>query len=181
MSRDFYELCYDQYKLEMKEADGLYQKAGMMLVVIPLLGVIVVKLGRLDIIHLCFTRVDAFFFYLASVLASVFLIVSVWFLLSCIYPRKYKTLASMDFWQKWRDDYQAYLDKVDDSSEQPNAIDAAMLQNLCPKLAEAQPVNAAINEKRRQSFRRSIKMAAIALSAIGVQAIFSLILALQGV
>lgn len=31
MSRDFYELCYDQYKLEMADADSLYQKAGVLI------------------------------------------------------------------------------------------------------------------------------------------------------
>ena len=100
MSRDFYELCYDQYKQEMSESQGLYQKAAVILLVLPLLGTITVRLGRLDILNLCFVRVDAFLFYVAFTAATVALAGSTLFVFLCVYPRKYKTLANMDVWQK---------------------------------------------------------------------------------
>jgi hypothetical protein len=181
MSRDFYELCYDQYKQEMTEAGSLYQTAGFMLAAIPLLGAIMVTLGRTDVLHLSFARVDTFLFYLAFVLATAALIASVVFLFLCVYPRRYKTLASMDVWQKWREDYQKYLDAKADGAENGESLDMAMFTNLCPRLAEAQPINAEINERRRKAFKRSVQMAAIALVAVGAESLFGLIMKLQGV
>ncbi len=181
MSRDFYELCYDQYKQEMGEAERLYQKASVMLVAIPLLGTIMATLGRLSILHLCFTRVDAFLFHLAFLVASAALGTSVVFLFLCVCPRQYKTLATMDVWQKWRQDYQTYLSEKEEGDEGSASLDTAMFENLCPRLAEAQPVNAEINENRRKAFDLSVRMAAIAAAAIGVQALFSVILKAQGV
>jgi len=140
MSRDFYELCYDQYKQEMAEADSLYQKAGVMLGVIPLLGAVMVAIGRVDIVSLCLVRVDAFIFCLAFLIAAAALVVSVVFLFKCVCPRQYKTLASMDVWQKWREDYQHWLDEQDAESKETGALDDAMFQNICPKLAEARYV-----------------------------------------
>lgn len=181
MSRDFYGLCYDQYKQEMAEADSLYQKAGVMLGVIPLLGAVMVAIGRVDIVSLCLARVDAFIFCLAFLIAAAALVASVVFLFKCVCPRKYKTLASMDVWQKWREDYQHWLDEQDAESKEAGSLDDAMFQNICPKLAEAQPINAKINEDRRQAFKRSVQLAAIALAAIGMQALFGLLMTLQGV
>lgn len=182
MSRDFYELCYDQYKQEMSEAEGLYQKAGVILVVLPLVGTVMVTLGRLDILGLCFVRVDAFLFYLAFLVASLALAASTLFLFLCVYPRKYKTLASMDVWQQWRENYQKFLrEKEENPGDDPAVLDAAMFVNLCPRLAEAQPINAEINEKRRTQFKRSVLWAAIAFGAVGIEALFHLILKLQGV
>jgi len=182
MSRDFYQLCYEQYKQEMLEADGLYQKAGVMLVVLPLLGAAEGALGRLDILKLCFTRVDVFFFYAASLATVLALAISTALLFFCICPRRYKTLASMDVWHKWREDYQGYLNKTDRNGDvKAPALDDAMVMSLCNRLTEAQPANAEINETRRKAFGRSVKTAAIALAAVGVQALFYVILKLQGV
>lgn len=165
MSRDFYELCYDQYKQ----------------VAIPLLGTLMVTLGRVDILAMCFIRVDVFLFYLAFFVAAATLVVSVVFLFLCAYPRQYKTLASMDVWHKWRLDYQKYISENEEGEEVATTLDTAMFDNLCPKLAEAQPVNAKINEKRRKAFQRSVLWGAITLAAIGVQAFFSVVLTAQGV
>ena len=52
MSKEFYELCFKQYDQEMKEAEGIYQRGGVMLIVIPLLSAAVFKLGRIDIFNL---------------------------------------------------------------------------------------------------------------------------------
>ncbi|HOD82974.1 MAG TPA: hypothetical protein PKG77_16260 [Phycisphaerae bacterium] len=182
MSRDFYELCYDQYKQEMAEADGLYQKAGFMLVLIPLLGSAMVTLGRIDLLAQMFTRVDTFFFHLAFAVAAVALVVSTVFVFLFVCPRsRYKTLASMDVWQQWRQDYQEYLKKQKENGSDGEAIDLAMFENITPRLAEAQPINAALNEKRRKHFQRSVKAAAVALAAVGMEALFHLILNAQGV
>ena len=183
MSRDFYELCNDQYKREMSEADSLYQRASIMFLVLPFLATVLSALARIDILPRCFTRVDIFLYYLAALVGIIFLVISVWFLFLCIYPRGYKTLANMDAWHEWRTKYEEHLKNEGDgnSGSDPNALDEAMFENLCPRLVEAQPGNAKINETRRKAFRRSILMAGIALIAVGVQALFHLILKVQGV
>jgi len=183
MNRNFYELCYDQYKQEMSEADGIYQKAAVMLVVIPILAASIVKLGRIDILKLFCARVDVFFYYVSSLIAIVALVASITFLVICVYPRRYKTLANMDVWSKWRTDYQEYLKKGEEGENASNIteLDKALFDNVCSRLVEAQPINAEINEKRRKAFRRSILAATIAIITIGLQVLFYLILIIQGV
>lgn len=183
MSRDFYQLCYGQYQQEMKEAETLYQRAGVMLVALPLLSTATVAIGRIDILKLCFMRVDAFLYYFAFVVIALSIASSFVFLFLCVYPRKYETLATMDVWHKWRDDYQKHLSDAKGSKAAGDAdeLDTATIDNLCSKLVEAQPINAQINEKRRKAFQKSVLTAAIALAGIGLQALMYLILKIQGV
>lgn len=154
-----------------------------MLVALPLMSTAAVALGRIDILKLCFTRVDTFLYYLAFVVAILSIAGSFLFLFLCVYPRKYETLATMDVWRKWREDYQKHLSdtKGSEGPSDAGALDMAMINNLCSRLVEAQPVNAQINEKRRRAFQKSVLTAAIALAMIGVQALMYLILKIQGV
>ena len=154
-----------------------------MLAVIPVVGAAVVAMGRLDVLPHCFQRVDAFLYCLGGLVAFVALAVSISFLFICICPRNYQTLAGMDFWEKWRAEYQKYLDerKNDEAAGKCDELDSAMFANLCPRLAEAQPANAEINEKRRQAFKKSVQSAGIAVAAVAVQGLFYLILLMQGV
>lgn len=180
MSRAFYELCYDQYKQEMKEADSLYQKGGVVILAVSLLGTILSALGRVDLLPRIFDRVDVFFFYAAFAVAGSSLVVSVIFLFLCVYPRQYHTLAGMDVWFDWREKYRRFEEEKGDAAESPPDLDGALFENICPKLVEAQPKNAAINEKRRTAFRWSILWSATALAATGVQAFFNMLLLAQG-
>lgn len=183
MSQRFFDFCYDQYKEEMREAEGLYQRAGVMLVVIPLLCAVTVKLGRIDIFDIAFARADVFLYYLGSAVALMALATSTVFLLRCVYPRRYETLASMNVWEEWRGSYEEYLRENKESSEDDGgaALNAGTLANLRTQLVKAQPVNAELNENRRRAFKQSVKMAAIALAAVGLQALFALVLRVQGV
>ena len=167
----------------MKEAEGIYQRAGVMLVVLPLLGTATVTLGRIDILKLCFTRIDIFLYYFAFLVAIFSIGGSVVFLFLCVYPRKYEALATMNIWQKWREDYQKYL-RDSKKATQPcdvDALDTATINNLCARLVEAQLVNAKINERRQKAFQKSVLIASVALAAIGFQALLYLILKIQGV
>ncbi len=183
MSKIFYELCYDQYKQEMKDADTLYQRAGVMLVVLPLLGTATLALGRIDILKLCFTRVDTFLYCSTLLVAMLGVASSAVFLFLCVYPRKYQTLASMKAWHKWQEDYREYLNKSGEAAAscEGDEPETATMKHLCRKLVDAQPINAAINEERRKAFKYSVLAAAIAFAAIGMQAFFYLILKIQGV
>jgi hypothetical protein len=183
MSREFYDLCYDQYKLELEQAESLYQRAGVMLVALPALGAVAVTIGRIDILAKCFTRVDICLYYLGTATGLVTLAVSTIFLFLCVYPRQYKSVAGMDTWLGWREQYQDYLKKLQsgEKSQEAPPMDAAMIENMCPRLAEAQATNAGINEKRRKYFQRSVFWAALCLAAIGLQSVFALLLRVQGI
>ena len=118
--RDFYELCYEQYKREMDDADAIYKRSSSTLFALPVLFAAFYALGRTDLLPKCFLRVDIFFYYLASVIALFPLAVSVVMLFLAVRPRKkYKSLASMGVWQDWRTQYQEYLNnrQGDDQSK----------------------------------------------------------------
>lgn len=177
MSRDFYELCYDQYKTELDEADKLYQKVGVMLIVLPVLSSVVVKLGRADLFGQLFTRVDVFIYYLASCLSLLLIAVSVVFAILCVCPRKYKRLGDLGGWQDWKEKYEEYIKKT----KANETVDEAMMKEICPRLADAQTKNAPINEKRRQYFQKSVLVASFTTVPIAIQALFYLLLKIQGV
>ena len=182
-SRDFYNLCYDLYKREGDDTDVIYQRAGVLLIALPILGGVTVKMGRTDILVDCFARVDTFFYYLATSVSLLSVFISAVFLILTVYPRKYQGLASMDVWQKWRGEYQKYSEGKEkaDVPLEASSIDEAMIRNMCPKLAEAQAKNAKKNEKRRKYFQRSVLMAAISMVAMSAQALFYFLLHIQGI
>lgn len=183
MSQDFYAFCYDLYFQEMRESDALYQRAGVMLIALPILGTITITLGRIDILKLCFPRIEIYSYYFIFLVAVLSIVVSVVFLFLCVYPRKYATLAALNFWYKWREEYTKYLDgkKDHEKNSDVNDLETAMINNLCSRFVEAQPVNAEINEKRRKAFQKSIMTAGIAFLAIVLQTLFYLVLKIQGV
>lgn len=180
VSKDFYDLCYKQYEFEMKETDQIYQRVSFVLVFLSLLGTLIYKLGRIDIFNQMFIRIDVFLYYLCILIAFICLGVSVTFGILFILPRKgkYKNLATMKVWQKWRDDYNNYFVQAEGQDKKPND---ALLHEITDKLAEAQANNAPINEKRRQYFYRCVLMASVGIIPVSLQAFFYLLLKLQGI
>lgn len=179
-SKDFYQLCYDQYKFEIIETDQIYQRVSFVLILLSLLGSIIYNLGRIDILGLIFVRVDTFLYYLSIFVAVLLFAVSIFYAVLFALPRrgKYKNLATMDVWHKWRKDYEDYLNKKDKSED---TVDDAMLREITKKLADAQANNAPINEKRRQYFHLCVLMASLSIIPVSFQAFFYLILKLQGI
>jgi hypothetical protein len=179
-SKDFYQLCYDQYKFDMAETDQIYQRVSFVLIILSLLGSMIYKLGRIDIFGLMFTRVDVFIYYFSIFLANLLFAASIVFGFLFVLPRrkKYKDLALMDVWRKWREDYDNYLKKKDNPNE---TVDDAMLREITRKLAEIQANNAPINERRRQYFHWCVLMALLSFVPVALQALFYLLLRLQGV
>jgi hypothetical protein len=187
-SKIFYDLCYDQYKFALTETDQIYQRVSFVMILLSLLGSIVYKLGRIDIFGLMFVRVDVFIYYLSILAAILLLATSVCFAILFALPRrrKYINLALMNEWQKWRQDYENYLKERDKSEETKtnsgvDSVDNAMLRVITPKLAEAQANNAPINEKRRQYFHWCVLMGSLSIIPVSMQALFYLLLKLQGV
>jgi len=188
VSKVFYELCYDQHKFALTETDQIYQRVSFVMILLSLLGSIVYKLGRIDIFGLMFVRVDVFIYYLSIFAAILLLATSVCFAILFALPRrrKYINLALMNEWQKWRQDYENHLKERDKSEDTKtnsgvDSVDNAMLRVITPKLAEAQAKNAPINERRRQYFHWCVLMGSLTITPVSMQALFYLLLKLQGV
>ena len=177
MNRHFYELCYDQYKTELDEAEKLYQKVGVMLIVLPVLSSVIVKLGRVDLLDQLFICNEVFIYYLACCLSLLLILLSVVFAILCVCPRKYKRLGDLGGWQNWKEKYEEYVK----TANLYETVDEALVRDICPRLADAQTKNAPINEKRRQYFQKSVLVASLAAVQIAIQAFFYLLLEIQGV
>jgi uncharacterized membrane protein YcjF (UPF0283 family) len=174
-SRSFYELCYDQYKIELEEADKLYQKVTIVFILLPVLVGATVKIGTTNLVGQLFIRIDIFLYYLYTLIAWILIGVSAAFAILCVVPRTYKRIGDMEGWQNWRKRYQKYID--DTKAEE--TVDAAMIRDICPKLADAQTKNAPTNERRRKYFQRSVLIASISTIFIAMEGIMYLILKLE--
>jgi len=177
MSQSFYELCYDQYKIELDEAEKLYQKVAIVFIILPVLVGATVKIGRIDLFNRLFLRIDIFLYYVSCVTSWILIGISVTFALLCVIPRSYKRIGDMEEWQDWRKRYQKYIDE----SKAEEKVDDVMIKDICPKLADAQTNNAPINEKRRKYFQKSIFFAGISVLFVALQGIFYLILKLENI
>jgi len=176
--RVFFDLCYDQYKAEMNEADVLFQRVGVLLIVLPVLAGGLFTLGRIDLLGRCFERVDICLYYAASLTGWLALFVSVVFLMLAMMLRRYEVVATMPKWHAWRDKYREYrASKKDDMT----SVDAKMVSEMCEPLAHAQETNAQVNQKRRKLFQKAICAAAIATLSVFATALFFFVLRVQGV
>ncbi len=178
VSKDFYDLCYDQYKSELEEAEKIYQKVSILLVLIPILAGVSAKFGRTDIIPSFFARVDIFLYYLSFIITWLLLGVSISFSIYCVMPRKkYRRIKDMENWQDWRVRYQKYIDESGNDED----VDHALIRDLTPRLAEAQTTNTKLNEKRRQAFQKAVFITSLSIFSIGFQALLYLALKLQNI
>jgi hypothetical protein len=100
--KEFYDLCYDQYKFTFSQTDALYHRMGLLLTPQVVLGGVMVALGRPDLVAHVFERVDVFLYHLSMVAAFTSLFVSVGLLFRVAFPRQYQGLATMEEWMEWR-------------------------------------------------------------------------------
>ena len=127
MNREFYDLCYDQYKIELEEAEKLYQKVSILFILIPILGSVSVKIGRADLLNITFERVDVFIYYCSFLVAWILLTISIFFAILCVRPRKdYQRIGNMDGWQDWHVKYNVYLQK----NGKDETVDEALMRDI---------------------------------------------------
>jgi len=179
--REFFEMCYRQYVREMDRADSLYQHLAIPLLAFPLLAAGIYKFGRTDLLPSLFTRIDVFQFYIATAAGAASLAVAIAYLLRCLYPRTYPALASMKEWQDYREQVLGGTSDPEAPSapDQPpeNEVRTALLE----KMNTAEEEWSCINEKRKKQSQSSLYWAGMAVVAIGCQAVFALVIHLQGI
>ena len=177
----FFEICFDQYRYEQNQADAIYQRAGILLTALPILGAIAYQLGRPDLVLIWFTRVDICVYLTAGAIAFIALAVGGTFTLLSICPRKqYKSLPPMQAWEDWRNKYRKDFDGKDKPSDE-KAIGEASLQHMKEKVLEAEKTYALLNEKRRKYFQYAIFSIGVATAGVALQAFFHMLLYLQGI
>jgi hypothetical protein len=170
--KDFFTLCYDQYKNELSQADSIIQRGGLILNAQAIVGGAAIALGRAEAFSQFITRLDVFIYYTAAGLALASVLVSAAFLFYAVCPRGYPALAPMKEWESWRKGHCG------------NAIarpDKETLESLIRKTCESQAVNAASNERRRKAFGRAIIVVAVAMLLMSVEAVFRFILQVEGI
>ncbi len=156
------------------ETDQIYQRASVVLILLPLLGVLTYNLGRIDILTQLFTRIDVFLYYLFTLMAYLFLGCSVVFAIFFTLPRKekYKGMRFMKVWlRKYK--HQCLTQRGGQKNED------VIFYKITKELTEIQANNEPINEKRRGYFHLCLLMASLAIGAIGLQAIFLLIIKIK--
>jgi hypothetical protein len=170
--KEFFTLCYDQYKNELYQADNIIQRAGLILSAQAIIGGAAIALGRADAFSQFFTRLDVFFFYTAGGLALACVLVSATFLFIAVCPRGYPALAPMKDWESWRKSL------CGTTSAPP---DKEVLESLIKKSCESQAANAASNERRRTAFKRAIIAVGVAMLLMSAEAVFRFILQVEGI
>ena len=175
--REFFDLCLERYRYEQNQADAIYQRVGLLLTSLPILGAVAYNLGRPDLIRETFARVDIFLYMVATGFAFVCLGTSMVFLIRCVYPRHYESLPPMLHWDGWRKDYRKQW-----KNEKPDedVIGSQFIALMKEKVVAAEKDYSKVNEIRRKWFQRAIFWAGLGAGAIALQAFFSLILYWEG-
>jgi len=172
--REFYGVCYDRYRHEQNQTDAIYQRAGILLVSLPILGAVAYKLGEPELLAQTFTW-KLFFYMLGAGSAFTCLAASVVFLFLGILPRSYESLPPMKVWKDWRDDFRRRLSESKSGPDEER-IGNEFITQIIPKIVDAEHDYCKKNERRRRHFRSSILWAAGALGGIGIEAFFHMLL-----
>lgn len=183
MNRDFYEFCWEQFRQDLRDTDTIFQRVSVMQIVLPVIVAGSYAIGRPDLVTRCFERVDVFLYCLATAVVFVAVAYGIFQLFRCVHPGdRYRNVATVDFWDKWQRDMAKYLETQEQTAEETEkAFQKAFFEDVCPKLAEAQPHNARLNDQRRKAFYRSVSASVIAVMALAVQGLIWLAMEIQGV
>lgn len=157
--REFFDLCYDQYKYELEEINAIYQRVGVILPAQVGLGAAVIALASDDSVHKVLTGIPAICYYGGGICALVTVVLSLGLVVASVWPRKCANLATMNEWKSWRDSVsETPLTGEQDGYQNRTAELRALMDATC----EAQKKNAAINENRRRLFKCSVVAGAVA-------------------
>ena len=165
--KSFFDLCYDQYKVENDETASIYSVAAFALTGLTVVGAAIAALARSDWLNHSLKRLDVSLFYSALVAAALLLVVAVIRLAMCATPRHgYKALRSIT---NLREDF-----KDADVSKHP---DYARLTGL---LCQCHAANRELNEHRRSHLQATIRVGSWSLAMLFAAAFFHAIVTLVG-
>lgn len=179
--RVFYELCYDRYKDSLETTERLYQRAGVLLIPIPLILGSSWQLGRPDLFG-TLNNTWVFLYSISLVACVVFALISLFFLFRVVLPRRdYVDLANMDVWHDCWIQIEDYFKSEAHENENSDAKEKEFYKSICPKLAKAQSKNSDLNESRRISFSKSVFFAIFSTVSLILQSFMYFILYIKGI
>jgi hypothetical protein len=177
--KDFFEVCYKRFVIAQEQSDSLYQRAGLLLTALAIVGAASYGIGRPELLPKIFVRIDVFFFLAFSAFTFVCLCVGVFFLILGITPRQYASLPPMREWESWRQEYRKILAG---SGNKPNEDDVSRecLSRMKTQILDAECDHAKKNEIRRKHFRRAVLCCSLGFCGLAIQAFLRMILFVQG-
>jgi hypothetical protein len=176
--KEFFSFCIEQYREQQSQADAIYQRVGVLLAALPVLGAVAYKLGRPELLPITFTRVDIFLYIAFSFLTFIGIALSILFLVLSICPRTYKALPPMREWNEWRVKYGKNLSQAGEKAGD-RIVSTECQEELKKKVIEAEEQYQHTNEARRKWFKGAILCAALSIGTLGLQATMHLMLYLQ--
>ena len=172
--KQFMDFCYDQYKIELENAERFYPRVTVHVAVLTLLGGICVRLLPLGpLLSMCGNTVALLQTALAF-LTFLLLAVSFVFVLVAALPRRYEHVAPAAKWQEWHETYDKLLSKDNRSDDNRPILAQGFIDSLIPGLTEAQHKNVAINEHRRRYYRKAVFAVMFATVSISLLALLRL-------
>ena len=170
--KEFKDFCYDQYKIELDDAERMYQKISILIGVLALLFGVAAKLFPLALLSSHKFSIPLVLLMIFSIAALVLLTISLLYLIHAGYPRDYQRIAPTQKWEEWRQKcLQHYAKNCTSDEELLKTVNAEFSSNFIKSLANAQCINVPVNELRGKSYQRAMLFSVVSLAAILLMAI----------
>lgn len=177
--KELFDFIHTEYRAAHETSNVIYARAGFLLTAQVVLATAAIAIGRHDLAGRMFERVDAFLFHAFIVATFVFLAIGVYRMVQSVNPRKYEKLKDFAAWREWIRAIDAQPDEDDPGKKRSKA--EKQREGFLLRLVEATDKNNSINEQRLGQMARSIRVTALALAMLVGEALFALILNIQGI
>lgn len=177
--KELFDFIHTEYRSAHETSNVIYARASFLLTAQVVLATAAIALGRHDLAGRVFERVDVFLFHGFIVAAFVFLAIGVFRMVQSVNPRKYEKLKDFAAWREWIRAIEAQPDDENPGKKQNKA--EKQREGFLLRLIEATDKANEYNEQRLGQLARSIRATALALAMLAGEALFALVLAMQGV
>jgi hypothetical protein len=173
----FFDFCYDQYKVEMEDAERIYTRVGILITALVVLAGVVKHLARPELagewnLTLGVVPIATGILHIATMAAGFCLLKSLCYTLRAARPQKYTNLASTEQLREWKEIRALHIAQ-NEAKKSPGGLSSALWREMLPKLTEAQFKNAELNEKRRIQYEKALSWIVRAVVAILIQGFFA--------
>lgn len=179
---DYFKFCHDAFRNEFRERDHFYTKYALLTPAVIVLGTVVVRVGRLDILPQLFERVDYFALYFGALFALLSLSTAILLLMVSLFPREYESMGELKEYDLWR----AQVREVLESSEEEYAEDeietivsAVTRSELTRRMNDATAFNFGMNAQRAMYYNWALYMVSAAIILLAIELLASLAIHVQ--
>jgi len=173
--KEFFDICYDQYKSELEQCEAIYQRAGFVLTAESIVGGAAIVLGSAEPFGMFFKRIDVTAYYLLAAASLLLVMISVTCLFFSVHPRKYPALAALEEWQKRRKQLLSAQSATGTASGESQFV-----EEITTRVCESDVSSKVTNEKRRRMFKFSLLTVGLATLFMCLEAVFRFVLQVEG-